>query len=59
MFDLALPVVREGEEPLPTPDPTYAAQMRHARFLLRSQPPDFYARRLEAMNPARFTIPLK
>ena len=57
MFDLALPVVREGEEPLPTADPTYAAQMRHARFLLRSQPPDFYARRLEAMNPERFTIP--
>ena len=57
MFDLDLPVVREGEEPLATPEPTYAAQMRHARFLLRSQPPDFYARRLEAMNPERFTLP--
>jgi hypothetical protein len=57
MFDLALPVVREGEEPLPTSEPSYAAQMRHARFLQRSQPPDFYTRRLEAMNPARFTIP--
>ena len=56
MFDLDLPVVREGEEPLPTPAATYVAQMRHAQFLLRSQPPDFYARRLEGMNPARFSL---
>ncbi len=57
MFDLALPVVREGEEPLPAPEPTYAAQMRHARFLLRAQPPDFYDRRLAAMNPQPFQLP--
>lgn len=56
MFDLNLPAVRDGEEPLATPEPTYAAQMRHARFLLRSQPPDFYDRRREAMNPARFSL---
>ncbi len=57
MFDLALPVVREDEEPLPTPEPTYAAQMRHARFLLRAQAADFYDRRLAAMNPAPFRLP--
>ncbi len=54
MFDLALPIVRDGEEPLPSPEPSYAAQMRHARFLLRAQPPGFYQERLEAMNPERF-----
>ena len=57
IFDLNLPIVHPGEEPLPSPQPSYDMQMQHARFLLRAQPRDFYARRLAAMNPARFRLP--
>ena len=36
LFDLDLPVIREGEEPLPSPAPSYELMLAHARFLLRS-----------------------
>lgn len=36
LFDLNLPVVREGEGPLPAPRPTWQAKMAHAEFLRRS-----------------------
>lgn len=36
LFDLNLPVVREGEGPTPAPVPSYEAMLAHARFLLRS-----------------------
>ena len=57
IFELNLPVVQPGEEPLPTPRPSYEAQMRHAQFLLRAQPAGFHARRLAAMNPEPFHLP--
>ena len=54
IFDLNLPIVHPGEEPLPSPQPSYDMQMQHARFLLRAQPRDFYAHRLVAMNSEPF-----
>jgi hypothetical protein len=39
LYDLDLPVVREGEEPLPLEEPSYELMRAHARWLLRSQPP--------------------
>ena len=36
LFDLDLPVVREGEGPLPLEEPSYELMLQHARFLLRS-----------------------
>jgi hypothetical protein len=36
LFDLDLPVVREGEEPLPLEEPSYEFMPAHARFLLES-----------------------
>jgi hypothetical protein len=36
LYDLDLPVVREGEEPLPLEEPSYEFMLAHARFLLNS-----------------------
>lgn len=36
LFDLNLPVVREGEEPLPLKEPSYELMREHALFLIRS-----------------------
>ncbi|MDD5200349.1 MAG: hypothetical protein PHC88_11175 [Terrimicrobiaceae bacterium] len=36
LFDLDLPVVREGEAPWPAPAPSYETMLAHARFLLDS-----------------------
>jgi hypothetical protein len=36
LFDLDLPVVREGEAPEAAPPPSYEAMLAHARFLLES-----------------------
>lgn len=34
LFDLDLPVVKEGNEPEPAPAPSYETLLEHARFLL-------------------------
>jgi hypothetical protein len=36
LFDLDLPVVREGEAPEPAPAPSYELMLAHARFLIDS-----------------------
>ena len=36
LFDLDLPVVREGEGPLPLGEPSYELMREHAWFLLRA-----------------------
>lgn len=36
IYDLDLPVVREGEEPLPLGEPSYELMLAHARFLIDS-----------------------
>lgn len=56
IFDLNLPEVEPGNEPLPHPEPSYELQWRHARFLIKSQPTDFWDRRLELMNPEPFVL---
>jgi len=38
LHDLDLPVVREGEEPLPLDEPSYELTHAHALWLLRSAP---------------------
>jgi hypothetical protein len=38
LYDLDLPVVREGEGPLPAPAPSYETMLAHARFLIKSAP---------------------
>jgi len=35
-FDLDLPVVREGEGPIPASPPSYELMLMHARFLVDS-----------------------
>lgn len=56
LFDLSLPEIQDGEGPVPQPEPSFALQMRHARFLLVSGGRNQYADRLEAMNPEPFTL---
>jgi len=36
LFDLNLPVVGEGEGPLPAPPPSYQTMLAHAAFLRRN-----------------------
>ena len=57
LFDLDLPEVATGEGPLPNPEPTFAAQIEHAVFLLSTRRPDFYEKRLARMNPEPFRLP--
>lgn len=57
LFDLDLPEVVEGEGPLPNPEPTFAAQIEHAMFLLSTRRPDFYEQRLARMNSEPFRFP--
>jgi hypothetical protein len=56
LFELDLPVVGTKDAPLPHPEPSFELQMQHAEFVLRSQPPDFYEKRLAAMNPEPFVL---
>lgn len=51
LFDLDLPVVREGEEPHPPEKPSYELMIAHARFLIDS---GFDARRKP--NPEPFVL---
>ncbi len=39
LYDLGLPVVREGEEPLPLEEPSYELMRAHAWWLLHTQSP--------------------
>jgi hypothetical protein len=57
LFDFDLPDVGVGEGPLPNPEPTFAAQIEHALFLLSTRRPDFYEQRLARMNPEPFRLP--
>lgn len=54
--DLDLPVIAPGEEPLPSPAPSYEAQRAHSLFLLSSYPPSYFADRLARMNPEPFHL---
>lgn len=36
LYDLNLPEVLPGEEPLPCPPPSYELMLAHARFLMKS-----------------------
>jgi hypothetical protein len=56
LFDLDLPGVGPGEEPIELSPPSFKAMMDHARFLLASQPADFFEERLAAMNPEPFRL---
>lgn len=56
MFDLNLPEIKEGEEPLPSPKPGWEEQFAHAEFLLSCQSPDFHEKRLTRMNPEPFVF---
>ncbi len=56
LFDLDLPEIKDGEGPLACPAPSFDLQMRHARFLLSTQPADFYEKRLASMNPEPFVL---
>lgn len=56
IYDLDLPEVAEGEGPLPWPEPSYAMQIEHARFLLIGRPPEFFAARLAQVNPEPFRM---
>ncbi len=57
LFDLDLPVIGPGEEPLPSPKANFLEQMAHAHFLLSCQPTDFFKKRLAQMNPEPFVMP--
>ncbi len=56
IYNLNLPIIHEGEEPLPLGPPTYEAQMAHARFLIRNAASDFWEKRLARMNPEPFRL---
>jgi hypothetical protein len=57
LFDLNLPEIGPGDEPLPAPAPGWKEQFAHAEFLLSCQPPDFHEKRLARMNPEPFVMP--
>jgi hypothetical protein len=57
LFDLNLPEIGPGDEPLPAPAPGWKEQFAHAEFLLSCQPPDFHEKRLARMNPEPFVLP--
>jgi len=42
LYDLNLPEVPPGQEPLPSPPATLEAIFAHARLLLKNLPPDFW-----------------
>lgn len=56
LFDLNLPEVRPGEEPLPSEGFTYEAQMAHARFLLSTKSEAYFEERekLRQTEPFRW-----
>ncbi len=54
VYDLNLPLVREGEEPLPLDSPTEEAQFAHARFLASGKSAEFWEERRARMNPKPF-----
>lgn len=53
IYDLDLPVVREGEEPLPLEEPSYELQRAHALWLLRATTPPHPP---SIPNPEPFTL---
>jgi hypothetical protein len=53
LYDLNLPVVREGEEPLPLEEPSYELMRAHALWLLRTQKPPLEPSR---PNPEPFVL---
>jgi hypothetical protein len=56
LYDLNLPKVPPGQEPLPSPPATLEAIFAHARLLLKNLPPDFWEKRREQMNPEPFEM---
>ena len=53
LYDLDLPVVREGEEPLPLEEPSYELMRAHALWLLRATSP---RPETSAPNPEPFVL---
>jgi len=53
IYDLDLPIVREGEEPLPHDEPSYELMRAHALWLLRAQSP---LPQSPAPNPKPFVL---
>lgn len=56
LFDLNLPVVEEGDEPLLPENPSWEAQMAHARFLISTKTPEYWEERLARMNTEPFEM---
>ena len=56
LFELNLPEIAPGEEPLPSPTPGWEEQFAHAEFLLSCQPSGFHEQRLARMNPEPFAL---
>jgi hypothetical protein len=56
LFELNLPQIAPGEEPLPAPTPSWEEQFAHAEFLLSCQPSGFHEQRLARMNPEPFVL---
>jgi hypothetical protein len=55
IYDLNLPEVKPGEEPLPSRAPSYKRMMAHAKILIRMGRPSAEERRA-MMNPEPFRM---
>lgn len=56
LFDLNLPLVEEGNEPLSPGNLSWEAQMAHARFLIATKTPEYWERRSAMMHAEPFVL---